>query len=130
MEKRKLLLPPYNNLSPEATSGVLSRRTFCWILPLLKHGFKKMIDFEDLYPVDPSLASEKLQRDLHRTFIKGSFPYLLPKTEYLINSIYFQAGIKDDGHYFTLSFGRLDVLYYRLFFQEYALLASLFRNPS
>lgn len=64
VEKRGILLERYRGSPPEMTSGVLNRRVFLWLVPLFRRGFKSVLGFEDLFPVDESLGSEYLQERL------------------------------------------------------------------
>jgi len=70
VEKRGILLEGYRGSPPEMTSGVLNRRVFLWLVPLFRRGFKRVISFEDLFPVDESLGSEYLQGKLLEKFGK------------------------------------------------------------
>ena len=55
------LKSPYDRLSPEATSGVISQGFFWWLNDLFFRGFRKILAFDDLYEIDDSLASAALQ---------------------------------------------------------------------
>lgn len=48
-EKRSILLSQYQYLSPEVTSGILSRSVFWWLNPLLKTGSGRFLTDQDLY---------------------------------------------------------------------------------
>ncbi|KIY02825.1 uncharacterized protein Z520_01290 [Fonsecaea multimorphosa CBS 102226] len=57
VEKRGILLDPYRDLPPEATSGVYNRSVFWWLNPLLRLGFGKTLKLDDLYDLDDKLVS-------------------------------------------------------------------------
>ena len=59
-EKRLILKAPYNRLPPEATSGVINQGFFWWLNGLFVSDFKRILDLDDLYEIDSSLASETL----------------------------------------------------------------------
>ncbi|KAF4625089.1 hypothetical protein G7Y89_g13080 [Cudoniella acicularis] len=59
-EKRSILLSQYQHLSPEVTSGILSRSVFWWLNPLLKTGFGRFLTDQDLYPIHDSMVATKL----------------------------------------------------------------------
>ena len=61
VEKRSILLEPYKELPPEATSGVYSKSVFWWVNPLLRVGFDKTLRVGDLFTLDESLSSAKLR---------------------------------------------------------------------
>jgi ATP-binding cassette subfamily C (CFTR/MRP) protein 1 len=61
-EKRGILLPPYSDYSPEATSGLYARGLFWWLNPLLLLGYKSILHDADLFPADESLTSESLRK--------------------------------------------------------------------
>lgn len=62
--KRKSLRPPYNNFSPEATSGIFNRSFFWWINPILATGFRTLITLDDLFATDSSLESDVLLEEM------------------------------------------------------------------
>ncbi|KAI1452911.1 P-loop containing nucleoside triphosphate hydrolase protein [Annulohypoxylon moriforme] len=47
--------------SPEETSGLFGIGVFFWLNQLFLTGYKKILTLEDLYPLDQSMASERLQ---------------------------------------------------------------------
>lgn len=47
-EKRSILLAQYRDLSPEVTSGILSRSVFIWLNSLMKLGFVRTLTDQDL----------------------------------------------------------------------------------
>ena len=58
--KRKILLGQYQDLPPEATSGIYSRSVFWWLNPIFRVGFKKSLKLADLGSLDPPLRAEAL----------------------------------------------------------------------
>ncbi|OQE34379.1 hypothetical protein PENCOP_c018G04493 [Penicillium coprophilum] len=61
VEKRKLLLGPYRDMSPEETSGIYSKSFFFWLNQLMKTGFQRILQNRDLYPIDNEMSSSVLQ---------------------------------------------------------------------
>lgn len=61
IEKRDILLARYRYTSPEVTSGIYSKSFFWWLNGLLKLGFRRVINNEDLYPIDEDMMSMNLQ---------------------------------------------------------------------
>ncbi|RBR23238.1 uncharacterized protein FIESC28_03980 [Fusarium coffeatum] len=47
--------------SPEESSGVFSVGVFAWLNKLFKSGYQKVLNIEDLYPLDEEMASNRLQ---------------------------------------------------------------------
>lgn len=66
MEKRNLLLPPYADFSPEATSGLYSRSVFWWLIPLFRLGFRNIVNDDDLFAADEELLSKSLEAKFNR----------------------------------------------------------------
>ena len=60
-EKRSLLLAPYVDPSPEATSGLYSRGLFWWLNPLFRLGFRNVVNEDDLFAADEDLLSKSLE---------------------------------------------------------------------
>lgn len=61
-DKTSCLMEPYQTLPTETTSGILSRSLFLWMNSLFLRGYRKVISFEDLGPIDDRLASSLHQR--------------------------------------------------------------------
>ncbi|KAL3446335.1 P-loop containing nucleoside triphosphate hydrolase protein [Aspergillus insuetus] len=59
-EKRPILLSQYQNLSPEATSGILARGVFWWLNSLMRTGFARPLTGPDMLPIHDSLAARSL----------------------------------------------------------------------
>lgn len=74
VEKRGILLEPYRDLPPETTSGIYNRSIFWWLNPLLKVGFGKTLQIEDLYNLDDNLASVGVQERFRRQWAKVKEP--------------------------------------------------------
>ncbi|CAI7570528.1 unnamed protein product [Penicillium palitans] len=62
VEKRKLLLGPYRDLSPEETSGIYSKSFFFWLNELMTSGFQRVLQNHDLYPIDSDMSSSVLHQ--------------------------------------------------------------------
>lgn len=62
--KTYCLMEPYQTLPTEATSGFLSRSLFLWMNNLFQRGYRKVMSFEDLGPIDDRLASSTLHQHL------------------------------------------------------------------
>ncbi|KAL0941776.1 ABC multidrug transporter [Colletotrichum truncatum] len=63
-EKRRILVPQHKGYSKEVTSGTFNRSVFFWLTSLFIDGYKNILKLDDLYPLDPKLASEPLYRKL------------------------------------------------------------------
>lgn len=61
IEKRGLLFSNYAEPSPEATSGLYSRRLFWWLNPLFLLGFRGAVSEEDLFVTDTDMQSKALE---------------------------------------------------------------------
>lgn len=59
-EKRRLLVAPYVDPSPEATSGLYTRGLFWWLIPLFRLGFRSIVNEDDLFEADGTLLSKSL----------------------------------------------------------------------
>ncbi|KAL6871928.1 P-loop containing nucleoside triphosphate hydrolase protein [Trichoderma novae-zelandiae] len=66
IEERKRL----SNGSPEEFSGIWTRISFSWLLPLLKKGYAKVLSQDDLPNIDTRLQSRLLRRQLVTTWSK------------------------------------------------------------
>ena len=66
VEKRSLLHLEYRSTPPEATSGILSKWLFLWQIPLLRTGYKKQVEIDELFELDEHLTSQYL----HDRFIE------------------------------------------------------------
>jgi ATP-binding cassette subfamily C (CFTR/MRP) protein 1 len=61
-EKRRILLSPYSDYPPEATSGLYARGLFWWLNPMFLLGYKSILRDVDLFRTDDSLTSESLRK--------------------------------------------------------------------
>lgn len=68
--KRHILLEAYAKLSKEATSGIVSRAMFWWLVSLLKDGSKTVLTLNDLLPIHEKLEPEKLTREYSQKWSK------------------------------------------------------------
>lgn len=71
-EKRRILLAPYRDLSPEETSGLYSKSFFFWLNQLMTSGFRRVLHNHDLYPIDSDMSSEVLQQRMKRVWSNAS----------------------------------------------------------
>ncbi|KAL5046465.1 hypothetical protein BDW71DRAFT_181773 [Aspergillus fruticulosus] len=62
--KRSMLQSPYRDWSPETLGGIINRSVFWWLNDLLRKGSATVLHLSDLYPLDPSLESARLQSSL------------------------------------------------------------------
>ena len=63
-EKRSSLKISYQGLSPESTSGILNRSFLWWLNGLFIEGSRRLILLQDLYGLDPPLATNPLGRKM------------------------------------------------------------------
>lgn len=68
IEKRGILLDRYQDSSPEVTSGIYSRSFFWWLNKLMTTGYRRVIQNEDLYPIDEEMKSAFLQHQGQRVW--------------------------------------------------------------
>lgn len=61
-EKRKILLSQYQNVSPEATSGIYSRAFFWWLNDIMTTGFQRVIHEKYLFSLEDELSSIVLKK--------------------------------------------------------------------
>ncbi|KAK0370729.1 ABC transporter [Colletotrichum limetticola] len=54
----------HKGYSREVTSGTFNRSVFFWLTSLFINGYRNILQLDDLYPLDPKLASEPLYRKL------------------------------------------------------------------
>lgn len=71
-EKRKHLLSPYLNISPETTSGLYSRSLFWWLNPVFLLGYRNIIRDADVFPTDNDLMSENLYQRVQYHWMKSN----------------------------------------------------------
>lgn len=75
-EKRRLLLSPYADPSPEATSGLYSRGLFWWLNPLFRLGFSNVVNDDDLFAADKDLLSKSLETRFNKRWTNRE-PFLI-----------------------------------------------------
>jgi ATP-binding cassette subfamily C (CFTR/MRP) protein 1 len=78
--KRPWLLLSYRAYAPESLANVFNRTVLWWLGPLFLFAYRNNIRFEDLYAIDDTLLSEKVERRFMRYWSrlrKPLFPYLL-----------------------------------------------------
>jgi ATP-binding cassette subfamily C (CFTR/MRP) protein 1 len=83
-EKREILLTPYADPSPEATSGLYSRGLFWWLNSLFRLGFRSVVSEDDLFTVDRDLQSEALGIRFNKHWVhrmSPPFPSIFPVTD-------------------------------------------------
>ncbi|RMZ85783.1 hypothetical protein DV737_g342, partial [Chaetothyriales sp. CBS 132003] len=74
IEKRAILLLPYQDLPPETTSGIYNRSVFWWLNPLLLVGYGRTLQVDDLFNLDSQLASAHLSRVFSRRWAAVTEP--------------------------------------------------------
>ncbi|KAK2061508.1 hypothetical protein LY76DRAFT_365704 [Colletotrichum caudatum] len=70
-EKRHILVPRHKEYSKEVTSGTFNRSVFLWLTSLFVKGYRNILRLDDLYPLDPELASWHIYRKLADAWDKG-----------------------------------------------------------
>jgi ATP-binding cassette subfamily C (CFTR/MRP) protein 1 len=70
-EKRSLLLPPWQDASPEATSSVYNRGLFIWLNRLFFKGYWALLTVDSLLPLDAALLSASRPTTLLEKWRKG-----------------------------------------------------------
>ncbi|KAH7410668.1 putative ATP-binding cassette transporter [Cadophora sp. MPI-SDFR-AT-0126] len=68
IEKRNILLPPYQRGSPEATSGIYSRSLFWWLNGLMRIGYRRVVKEDDMFPIDEEMRSSFLTERAQKTW--------------------------------------------------------------
>ncbi|KAF7874003.1 hypothetical protein EAF04_002675 [Stromatinia cepivora] len=63
-DKKVFLMEQYQALATETTSGIFANSLFLWMNSLFRLGYKKIILFKDLRPIDSSLGSAGLHQKL------------------------------------------------------------------
>jgi len=71
-DKRSFLRNPYNQYSPEATSGIFSRSLLLWLNRLFRVGFRSLIAPTDLITIDEDFKSETLGVRMQQAWDKRS----------------------------------------------------------
>ncbi|KAL3426779.1 hypothetical protein PVAG01_00288 [Phlyctema vagabunda] len=65
-EKRQYLTSSDRMRSPEETSSVFNQGVFWWLNRLIREGFSKVLDMDDLYPMDEDMIAEKLGLEIRQ----------------------------------------------------------------
>jgi ATP-binding cassette subfamily C (CFTR/MRP) protein 1 len=73
--KRKLLLAPFADCPPEATSGPYKRALFWWLNALFKKGYSESLTIDDLFHLDKHLQSNYLHHLLGSSWDRCKLPY-------------------------------------------------------
>ena len=71
-EKRSILLDGHRDVAPESVSGPYNLGVFYWLSTLFFTGYRKVLDRNDLYPLDEELRSKKLAMTMVDAWDKGS----------------------------------------------------------
>ncbi|RHZ63440.1 uncharacterized protein CDV56_107137 [Aspergillus thermomutatus] len=69
-EKRASLQAQGTKLSPEITSSIYNRTVFWWLNRLFLAGYKSTLRLNDLYPLEPDMASAKLGAAIENVWMK------------------------------------------------------------
>ncbi|UKZ72509.1 hypothetical protein TrVFT333_000139 [Trichoderma virens FT-333] len=75
-EKRSILLPPWNHVSPEMTGSIVNRSLFWWLNDLLIRGFRATLSDNSLYDTDAAMKSTQLLGQIQAARVKWSAPEL------------------------------------------------------
>jgi ATP-binding cassette subfamily C (CFTR/MRP) protein 1 len=70
IEKRSILISPWNLSSPESLSGTINRSVFWWLNALFVRGYKGVLELASLWPTDQSMDSERLLERLTSSWTK------------------------------------------------------------
>jgi ATP-binding cassette, subfamily C (CFTR/MRP), member 1 len=68
--KTNNLKPEYRNLPPETTSGIINRSFLWWLNEIFRLGSKGIISKNDLFELDPNLATENVGTDMREAWEK------------------------------------------------------------
>ncbi|KAJ5165605.1 uncharacterized protein N7500_007435 [Penicillium coprophilum] len=72
IEKRGILLQPYRDVHPEATSGIYSRAFFWWLNTLLAIGFRRIIRANDIFLIEDEMCAKVLRRRAQNNWAKAN----------------------------------------------------------
>lgn len=72
LSKKSYLKEPYCNLSPSEISGIFNTSFLFWVNPLIVTGYKRLLNPEDLPPLDSPLASTLCRDRLQLAWDKRS----------------------------------------------------------
>jgi ATP-binding cassette subfamily C (CFTR/MRP) protein 1 len=70
IEKRGILISPWNLSSPESLSGTINRSVFWWLNALFVTGYKGVLELASLWPTDHSMDSKRLLERLTISWTK------------------------------------------------------------
>jgi ATP-binding cassette subfamily C (CFTR/MRP) protein 1 len=70
LSKRRYLRFPYQNLSPETTSGIISLSLFWWLNPIFLRGLGRILTLNDLFITDQALLSRPLFQKMSDSWTK------------------------------------------------------------
>ncbi|KND86897.1 Canalicular multispecific organic anion transporter 2 [Tolypocladium ophioglossoides CBS 100239] len=70
-EKRSILRDEYCDAAPESVSGPYNLGVFYWLSTLFFTGYRKVLEPEDLFPLDDELQSEALAKTMFDAWDKG-----------------------------------------------------------
>ena len=69
------------NENPEVAASIFSKLYFCWVNPIFRLGSKRSLQPDDMYPIDPEMASEtltaRLEKEWQRQVDEGGTPSLI-----------------------------------------------------
>lgn len=71
IEKRRILLSPYQNANPETISGIYSRAFFWWLNTIMTIGFRRIIRADDLFPIEGEMSSSVLGRKARKIWVRA-----------------------------------------------------------
>ncbi|THY33684.1 putative ABC transporter [Aureobasidium pullulans] len=86
--KRSWLPSEYKALSPEATSGIVSRGLLWWLNPFFLVGFRTLFAQEDIYAIDPEMRSQGIGRKLEELFRQGLVYLTMMRTPLHLDHLY------------------------------------------
>lgn len=69
--KKRFLMTPYQNYSPEALSSIINRSFQWWVNPLFIRGFSNLLSMNQLFTPDRKLASQKLFKAHSKNWPQG-----------------------------------------------------------
>ena len=75
--KRRLLRPEYRSYPPEATSGIYGRSFFLWLNSLIRLGFGRVLDIDELFSLDRHLQASHLNERFSLAWRSGGFAFSL-----------------------------------------------------
>jgi ATP-binding cassette subfamily C (CFTR/MRP) protein 1 len=61
LQQTSLGYPSHKDVSPEETAGLFGLSLFTWLNQLIMRGFRRVLLFEDLYPIEEKMSADKLR---------------------------------------------------------------------